>query len=392
MFAFPIFTNMEELHVDIIILGAGPAGSTLTAYLKDSGHSIAVIDKAHFPRDKVCGDAIPGPAVRILRGISPATSQRFDAFQHKRLSRGGTAIAPNHTAFSIQFQTEGYISKRIDFDNFLFEEAKLNQHAHFFLGETITDIENKDASVTLSLKNSGLQIKAKMIIGCDGANSVVVRKFVKRAINRAHHCGAVRAYFEHVQMQDESMMEFYFLKGYLPGYFWVFPLENNCFNLGFGMLSKDISERKINLKESLKSLIANDPLVKEAFREAKLIGNIKGFGLPLGSMKRAISGNRFLLCGDAAALIDPATGEGIGNAMISAKIAAEHIIQCFEKNRFDAAFNKAYDKAVYQKLWRQLRMKYLIQKFLKDRYWLLNFIINRAAKNPWLRKIIGKIF
>ena len=99
----------SNLFYDIVILGAGPAGTACALALKDSALKVALIDKASFPRDKVCGDAIPGPAVRILRAISPATSQRFDAFQHKRLSRGGTAIAPNHTAFSIQFQTEGYI-------------------------------------------------------------------------------------------------------------------------------------------------------------------------------------------------------------------------------------------------------------------------------------------
>lgn len=384
--------DMIPKTYDIIIIGAGPAGATLVSYLKRSGLSIAVIDKSSFPRDKVCGDAIPGPAVRVLEAISPETKARFANFQAKRLAKGGTAIAPDYQHFSVYFKTKGYISKRIDFDNFLFEEAQSNPNADFYLNANITSLQVDENKATVQLKGQAEEISAKILVGCDGANSIVARKLTQRAVNPKHHCGAVRAYYENVQMEDDYMLEFYFLENYLPGYFWVFPLENGQFNVGFGMLSKDIAAKNINLRASFEHLILTEPKVSQAFKHAQRIGPVQGFGLPLGSIQRPISGHRFLLCGDAASLIDPATGEGIGNAMISAVLAAQQIESCFAENRFDAPFLKAYDQAIHKRLGKSLRQKYLIQRMLKDRGWLLNLIIAIAARSPLLRKIIGKIF
>lgn len=383
---------MMRHQFDLIVVGAGPAGSTLVAFLKNSGLSIAVIDKSTFPRDKVCGDAIPGRAVRILESISPETKRRFAQFSAKRLSRGGTAISPQGHQLSLYFKTRGYISRRQDFDHFLFQEAQRNQEATFFTGEKIDNIVVNDDGVEVWLNGQSAPLSASMIVGCDGANSMVARQLTQREVEPDHHCGAVRAYYRGVKLEDDHMMEFHFLKGYLPGYFWIFPLEDDWYNVGFGMLSADISKNKINLRDSLKEIIHNSPKVKAAFANATLVGDIQGFGLPLGSRKRPISGSRFLLCGDAASLIDPATGEGIGNALLSAELATVQCQRCFDENRFDAAFLKKYEEQVYAKLWRELNTKYRIQRFFKDRSWLLDWSIRLAAGNPLLRKVISKIF
>ncbi len=383
---------MASQHFDLIIVGAGPTGSTLTALLKDAGLSIAVIDKSTFPRDKVCGDAIPGRAVRILENISPETKLRFAQFQQKRLSKGGTAISPQGHSFSLYFKTRGYISRREDFDYFLYQEAQLNRQATFFTGAKVQDVSVDKDGVVVGLKGQSATLTAKLIIGCDGANSIVARQLTQRGVDPNHHCGAVRAYYKNVALADDYMMEFHFLKGYLPGYFWVFPLENGWYNVGFGMLSKDIAKNKINLRQSLLEIIEQEPRFKAAFANATPMGEIQGFGLPLGSKKRPLSGTRFLLCGDAASLIDPATGEGIGNALLSAQIAAGYCRKCIAEHRFDAGFLQAYDQQIYAKLWRELNGKYQIQRLFKDRSWLLDWSIRLAASNPILRKVISKVF
>ena len=88
-------------------------------------------------------------------------------------------------------------------------------------------------------------------------------------------------------------------------------------NVGIGMLSSHISQKKINLKVVLQKLIETHPQLKDRFINAKALESIKGFGLPLGSKKRRLSGDRYVLTGDAASLIDPFSGEGIGNAIRS---------------------------------------------------------------------------
>ena len=104
-------------------------------------------------------------------------------------------------------------------------------------------------------------------------------------------------------------------------------------------------------------LIKSYPPISERFQNAELIGDIKGWGLPLGSKKRKISGDNFLLVGDSASLIDPFTGEGIGNGMISGMLAAKQIQQAIAADRFDKSFLADYDKKIYDALWSELSFR-----------------------------------
>lgn len=382
---------MNKNEFDIIVVGAGPAGSTFTMALQKSGLKIALIDKAQFPRDKVCGDAIPGRAVQVLRQLSPAENQRFDAFTSKNCIRGGKAVAPNQQSFTIFYQGEGYTSSRMAFDYHLFLGAQKNPNTTILQNTSIKTIEVLQTGVEVTLDGKRQKLRADLIIGCDGAQSVVARQLLQKNVDHAHHCAAVRAYFRGVNLPRPDVMEIFLLKNYLPGYFWIFPLPDGLYNVGFGMLSADIVKKKIKLRTRFLQLIANEPSLNNYFSKATQVGKVEGFGLPLGSKKIPISGDRFMLTGDAASLIDPVTGEGIGNAMLSAKIAASHAQSCFESQRFDATFLQQYDQKLYRKLWPELRNKSLIQKLLKDRSWLINFCINQAANNPLIKRIVKKI-
>jgi flavin-dependent dehydrogenase len=162
-------------------------------------------------------------------------------------------------------------------------------------------------------------------------------------------------------------------------------------NVGAGILSETASKKKVNLKADMLRAIENNPKIKERFAGAKLHGKIEGWGLPLGSKKRSISGNNFLLTGDAGGLIDPFTGEGIGNALYSGMLAAKHIEQCIKENKFDATFNKAYDQSFYSRQWDELKLSHTLQKVCKYP-WLFNFMVNKANKNKTLRETISCMF
>ncbi len=157
------------------------------------------------------------------------------------------------------------------------------------------------------------------------------------------------------------------------------------------MLSRQVSERKIDLRDSLDRIVAESPQVKSHFAHAEQVGKNEGFGLPLGSRTVPRSGDGFMLVGDAAGLIDPFTGEGIGNAMMSAEMAAAVARECLASGRLDAKSLRAYDKAVTKKMGFDFKMKHLGQRILADRPWLINGLMRLASGNRLAHWALKKV-
>ncbi|HNP48221.1 MAG TPA: geranylgeranyl reductase family protein [Bacteroidia bacterium] len=391
-FAFEINNNTINTSSDIfdlIIIGSGPSGATCALALKNSGLKIALLDKAVFPRDKVCGDAIGGRVKRVLEQIDPQLLSDWEKFPQKNVSRGWKLVAPNGKEASVYFSNYGYVATRMHFDEYLFRKASQVDGIKILEGDGVKSIQCQKDGVEV-FTTSGKNFKSKMIVGCDGAHSVVAKQLAGFKVNLKEYSGAVRAYYENISgIEDPNLIEIYLLKNYLPGYFWIFPLSATSANVGFGMLSEDIQKRKIDLKKAMSDIVESSPLLKTRFVNAKMKGKIEGFGLPLGGSKHQISGDRFLLCGDAASLIDPLNGEGIGNAMWSAKLAADVIQDAFRKQDFSATFLYQYDQSVNSKLLPELRKKWRMQKAF-NRSWLINSLVRIGSKSPGFRNWIGR--
>lgn len=380
----------EHKYYDVIILGAGPAGSMATLALKKSGLKIALLEKEKFPRDKICGDAVSSIVNRVLRQIDPELEIELALFEQKVYIEKAKLYSPKFQSLEIAFGRKGHCIKRIDFDNWLFEKAKLNTDAEIFENIKVKTVLANAEFVEVKLENGNV-FRAKIILGCDGAHSIVAKQLANFKVDRKHYSGAVRQYFKNIKGLEGNALEVYFLKGYLPGYFWIFPLKYNEANVGFGMLSETISNKNIDLKKSLTEIIKTIPEVAERFKNAEQLEEIKGFGLPLGSKKYNISGDRFMLCGDAASLIDPFSGEGIETAMESAKFASEKIINCFKENDFSKENMRSYDERVYKKMWDNFKSHYDLQRILGNRVWLINLLIG-IGNIPWIKKRIPKYF
>lgn len=373
---------------DVIIVGAGPAGTACALQLGRMGIKTALIDRSTFPRDKVCGDAIGGRVRTVLNLIDPKYHDRLEKFPLKAISAGWKLVAPNGKEAEVRFTRYGYVSKRSDFDHFLLDLVKENTDVCCMLGKGVTDISFRSNGVQVIL-DDGQTIQGSMIIGCDGAHSIVQKQTVGREVDEAFYSGAIRQYWSGISGMQKDIIEIHLIKGYLPGYFWIFPLPNDLANVGFGMLSKDISRRKIDLKKGMAEIIQSSSGLANRFRNATAMEKPKGFGLPLGGKKNAVSGERFLLCGDAASLIDPLNGEGIGNAMLSGYHAALTAGKAIESNDFSKDFLYSYDIKLNEKLIPELRQKFRFQR-LFNRPWLINTLVTAGSYSPALRNAIGK--
>ncbi len=376
MSAIAISQNSD--HYDVIIVGAGPAGCACAMALKNSGLRVAIIDKHQFPRDKVCGDAIPGRAIKFLHEIDPQFAERLAAFTEKLPTRS-TCCYYNNKKLDFTWTLEAYTVTREHFDSFLFASLKNSKDIHTLEGVAISDIIRSTIGYSVIAKDSNKRYECTMLIGADGINGITAKKLTARQMDRKHHVAGVRAYYRGVTDMEDTCTEVYFDKKYLPGYFWVFPIKGGLVNAGMGILSDMVVRHKINVKNAFYDFIERSPVLKEKFKNAELVGALQGCGLPMGSRWVNMCGDHFLLAGDAASLIDPVSGDGIGNAVLSGKLAAEQVKQCFANNNFSEAFVKNYDHALYKRAGADMRRKTKVLKTMARMPFLFNaaFIVGQ---------------
>lgn len=382
---------MSATNVDVLIVGAGPAGSAAAMELGKAGLSVVILDKAVFPRDKICGDALSVDVVNQLAMLSPTLATSFNDFLSKVPSYGVKIFSPDFRHVDIPFvhqgkKRAGYICKRVDFDNLLVQQLEEFPTVSLHQGCPVQKLELHSDCVEVHTPKGIFQ--AKIVLGADGAQSVVGKQFGVIKKLRNHYSAGLRVYYEGVtSFHQDHYIELYFFRRILPGYLWIFPLPGNRANVGIGMLSSVISRKKINLKTTLQDILEENPRLRRRFKNAKPLETIKGYGLPLASKRRPISGERFLLTGDAASLIDPFTGEGIANAIRSGRIAAAHAVSCFEKGNFSAVFNSAYDEEVYRRMGKEFRTSKALQHLCRFP-WLFNFVVRKARQRKPVHKLL----
>ncbi|SEW09609.1 NAD(P)/FAD-dependent oxidoreductase [Chitinophaga arvensicola] len=389
------------METKVCIIGAGPGGATAALQLAQLGIECIVVDKAVFPRDKVCGDGLSGKVLTLLERIDKGIGERLQQAMFKADSWGVTFVAPNRIGMDIPYRMgyqedmsnpRGFVCKRIDFDNFLVDEMKRRPEIHLYEGVSIDKYELAPDGYHLSSKDGNFQVKADIVIVANGAHSGFTRDVAGIRMEPEHYVAGIRAYYKGItDLHKDNFIELHFLKNMLPGYLWIFPLPNGEANVGVGMLSNSARNNKVNLKQLMLDTLATDPVMKERFKNAELTGTIDGYGLPLGSKKRKLHGERYMLVGDAGFLIDPFTGEGIGNALYSGRIAAQQAAAAIEAKNYSDAFFNTYDENVYRILGPELQVSTKLQKLIKYP-WLFNMLMKMGSRNKQLKDLMSCMF
>lgn len=394
----------EELKTQVIIVGGGPAGAGTSLYLSKAGIKHIVIEKAVFPRDKVCGDACSGKTAHVLRKLDPTwlTDEIFQREHEYTPSHGIIFVAPNGKPLNIPFNPNrkpedlapGFTTPRMVFDNYLFEKIP-STYNEVYQGAKITNIDKGNNEVTVSFQQDGnnYKVTAPIIVGADGDKGIVRKTMLAGHLSDKAYAVGLRAYYKGVKdLNNDNFIELHFLPELLPGYFWIFPMPNGMANVGVGILSDVVRKKKINLRERMLDAIKNNPNIKHRFEGAELTDKIQGWGLPMAMEQLPVSGDNFLLTGDAASLIDPFSGEGIGNALYSGMQAAEAIeVAVADSNYSRAKFEEAYDKVLYRRLGDEFKISATLQKLCRFP-WLFNFVVNKANKSKSLSDTISCMF
>jgi flavin-dependent dehydrogenase len=237
-----------------------------------------------------------------------------------------------------------------------------------------------------------IEVNANLIVGADGDHSAVLRSLGKRKINRKHYAGAVRQYWKGIEgIHPQNFLEVYLPKSLPLAYFWIFPLGNGEANVGCGLASDLIAESKIDLKDLLHKLITEEPALADRFKNAVPLEKVIGWGLPLASQQRDASGDGWLLVGDAASLISPTTGEGIGPGMMSGYTAANFIARAVKNKRFDKQTFANYDREIYKRMQGDIKKYKLLRSLSPGIYnWVINVFTITGISGLLIKKNAAK--
>ncbi|MBN2095444.1 MAG: geranylgeranyl reductase family protein [Candidatus Aenigmarchaeota archaeon] len=376
---------------DAIVVGGGPSGSTVSLMLSRKGHKVLLLDKAKFPRDKVCGDACSARGLVVIDelGLLSKTKRQPHVVVNRLL-----LSAPNGKRIIMPYAKDekigcaGYVIKRKKNDGVLFSAAK--KEATVIEGFGVEELIYDNGSVVgvkgRDAKGRKKEFRAKVVVGADGANSVVARSVGSLQLDPKHRCGSIRGYFKGVTGLSDTI-EIYFIDGVFPGYFWIFPMPGGLANVGLGLVSSEISKRGLSLNQMMEKAIASEG-IRKRFKNAKQVGKTEGWIIPQGSKRVKNHGPGWILVGDAASLADPFSGEGFGNAMRSGKAAAEVIDAALKAGDTSEEFLSAYEKKIAEIMDEEFKSLYLIQKVSSHKF-LLNLFLSKASSNKELRKVLA---
>ncbi|MHC6230061.1 geranylgeranyl reductase family protein [Arthrobacter sp. MMS24-T111] len=338
----------------VLIVGAGPAGSTAAYYLAKAGLEVTVVEKTQFPREKVCGDGLTPRAVREIQklGLPHPENDGWRRNKGLRLIAGGRTIELPWPEVS-DFPQYGLIRTRLGFDEELARHAEA-AGATILERHSVTDALRNDAGRVTGVRASLLDgngrktgetrdFAADVVLAADGnstrtAVSLGIQKRDDRPLGVA-----VRTYFTSPRTDDDWMEGWLELPGrdgkLLPGYGWVFGVGDGTSNVGLGILNSSKEFGKLDYKQVLREWTAGMP-ADWGFTPENQVGEIRGAALPMGFNRTPHYAPGLLLLGDAGGMVSPFNGEGISYAMESARYAAEFIIDASSRS---AALGGTYD-------------------------------------------------
>jgi menaquinone-9 beta-reductase len=226
-------------------------------------------------------------------------------------------------------------------------------------------------------------LRSRVVIAADGVTSVVVRALRGKKHQDNHRAVALRAYIEDLEELPHEV-EFFLYRDILPGYAWIFPIGEGRANIGLGMRLDQFRNRKQSLEEMLRAFL-DMPVIKKRLKQGGKLRDLLTWQLNFGSQEKLQHAfNGAILIGDAAGFINPLTGGGIYNGLMSARLAAETAHEALANGDVSRAVLKVYEERCRDVMWHSMRRSYLIQRTLLRFPFIADWIIRWAGKDSEL--------
>jgi menaquinone-9 beta-reductase len=346
---------MRDDDADVIVVGAGPSGSTAAYYLAQAGLNVLLIEKSRFPRDKVCGDGLTPRAVRSLIAMGVDVSEEAGWLRNKglRVIGGGLRLELEWPELG-SWPGYGLVRTRASLDEQLARRAQaagakllegttvtgpvLDDNGRIVGVETTAEIEEKSKSRsrfdnTERVHGSSVTYRARVVVAADGNSSRLSVAMGLRKRDDRPMGVAVRTYYTSPRHKDdylESWLDLWDGDRLLPGYGWIFGMGDGTSNVGLGMLNTSDAFGKTDYRELLKRWLKSMP-EEWGYVEENRTEPVRGAALPMGFNRTPHYHKGLLLAGDAAGMVNPFNGEGIAYAMESGELLARVVAQALAR-------------------------------------------------------------
>ncbi len=341
---------MTTQRYDVAVIGAGPGGSAAAYFLAQQGLNVILLDKADFPRPKTCGDGLTPRALGVLAEMGVLDTLHQEGFRingiHLRAAPGITLDMPIPSKNGLPDYL--LILPRLALDAHIQARA-VAAGAHFQGQTNVTGIEYADrrVSVVCNRGDRTQRIPARLVVIATGAQMKLLKRLgilpATPPVIRA-----ARTYYRGVSgLTDQVQAHFDNIP--LPGYGWVFPISESEANIGLGYWPHGWRGQRMpkNVRQAFDRFVSSPPL-RTLLAEASPTGPVKGYPIRIDFPTAPTTGERCLLVGEAAGLVNPLTGEGIDFALESGKLAAVHIAGMFADDDFSPQRLRAYDQVLRQ--------------------------------------------
>ncbi len=349
---------LKTVNHKICIVGAGPGGVFTALNLSRLGISCTLIDKSVFPRDKVCGEALPSAVMFSLYKYNPEILKSSEFEKAKQVINGVKVYAPNGKSIYIPYLSKGNAAigldssigiKRYEFDNLLLNFAKKEKNITVLENLEIKRIEKKEFGYSLYNTDESLCIETQLVVVANGFNSFLTKQLVDWKLDKENNASGITSYYKNVEgISNGNMAECYFLNNLKSGGLYIQPVGDGIVNVNISIHNYVRKKYNLNLRKVLYDALQTNPILEKRFKNAIEIRKPIGYGYHLGIEKRKVCGDNFLLIGDAAGFNDALTANGIGFAIKSAEIAVQTIELAYLQNDFSEKKLKKYEREVFK--------------------------------------------
>lgn len=375
---------MKSIESKVCIVGSGPAGLVTSLFLSKDKIPHLLVDKSVFPRDKVCGENMDGRVASVLNRVSPGIIDELKSKGLVKETWDFNIVLPKGKV-PISFGKNNaprLLTKRIDFDHFLYKKATSSTYCEVHDGLAINNYRYDGDRIVFEGK--GFEVTASIgVIACGHQSS-----FLKNRKEEEKLFFFNRLYYKNqTGFKDNQIQTYYFAKP-AKCCLLIVPLPNNEFNIDIGISKNGYKNLKIRLEDLLQILIAGDKHLKKWFNTAQVIDKVRGIHIPVASKYKHFSDRNMVYVGGAAFCVNPITGMGIGNAMIMAEIAAGEIAAWIKKDSFLAEHTHSYEIKARKKLRNVFVLNGALNLFFRNLETATPFLLF-AVKSKYVIKILS---